>query len=332
MKIAVFNAKRYDRNYFTAANHDYHHELVFIDTALNETTAKVGSEYPCVCAFVNDRLSKETIHKLAEGETKLIAMRCAGYNNVDLEAAKVHGITVVRVPAYSPHAVAEHVFALLLALYRKTHRAYNRVRDRNFSLEGMVGIEIKGKSVGVVGTGTIGHVVARLFLAFGCDVIAHDVVERDDLKHHGVRYVQREELFRLSDIITLHCPLLENTRHLINADSIQHLKKGMTLINTSRGALLDTEAVYQALKSRKIGYLGIDVYEEEEKLFFEDFSSEIVEDDLFMRLTTFPNVIITGHQAFFTENALGKISDTTLNNVREFEESGQCRNAVSLQP
>lgn len=328
MKTIVTSTKRYDRRYFEAMNERFKHELVFVEPRLDATTAALASDYPCVCAFVNDRLNHEAIEVLAEGGTRLVAMRCAGYNNVDLHAANDHGIMVVRVPAYSPHAVAEHVIALLMAMYRSTHRAHNRVREGNFSLEGMIGEEVFGSTVGVIGTGRIGAIVASIFKGFECEVYAHDVRQDEGLKAKGISYVPLETIWEECDIITLHCPLLPATEHLINDGTLAQMKDGVTIINTSRGGLVDTSAAYRGLKSRKIGYLGIDVYEEEENLFFEDLSTEIIQDDLFMRLTTFPNVFITGHQAFFTGNALTNIAETTLRNIREFEETGDCANKV----
>ncbi len=255
-------------------------------------------------------------------------MRCAGYNNVDLQCAAENGIYIVRVPAYSPNAVAEHVIAMLLTLYRFTHKAYNRVKEGNFSLTGMTGHEIFGKTVGIIGTGKIGQVVVGIFKGFGCQVLAVDQNESQALIDLGVKYVSQEELFRSSDIISLHCPLKDDTHHMINDETLELMKDGVTIINTSRGGLIDTKAAYLALKSGKIGFLGVDVYEEEDKLFFEDLSTEIIMDDLFMRLTTFPNVLITGHQGFFTHRALNNISETTLQNIKDFEDKGQSSNLV----
>lgn len=330
MRVAVFSTKDYDRQYLTAANAAAAHEIEFFETPLNSLTATAASDYDCVSAFVNDHIDRAVLEILSAGRTRLVAMRCAGYNNVDLEAARVLGVTVVRVPAYSPFAVAEHVIAILMALYRTTHRSYNRVREGNFSLEGMVGHEVHGRTVGIIGTGTIGSIVARLFEGFGVERLAHDVVPNPDVEAMGIPYVTLDELWTRCQIITLHCPLLPSTRHMVNKDTIAKMQDGVTLINTSRGALIDTDAVYRALKSRKIGHLGIDVYEEEDDLFFSDHSSEIIQDDLFMRLTTFPNVLITGHQAFFTRRALGNIADTTVTNISEFESTSSCQNAIVL--
>jgi D-lactate dehydrogenase len=250
---------------------------------------------------------------------RLIALRCAGYNNVDLSAAKKHGITVVRVPAYSPYAVAEHTIALMLALNRKLHRAYNRVREGNLALDGLVGFDMHGKTVGVIGTGQIGTVVAQILTGFGCPTLAFDPFPNATCGSLGVRYVELNQLFAESDIITVHCPLTPENKHLINGQALEKMKNGVMLINTSRGALLDTVAIIEGLKSGKIGYLGLDVYEEEEEIFFEDRSGSILSDDVFARLLTFPNVIITGHQAFFTREALLNIAATTIDNITKFE-------------
>lgn len=330
MKIAVFSTRKYDRKYFDLANEKLGHELIYFENLLREETAQLAADCDCVCAFVNDKLNEQTLALLAQGKTRLLAMRCAGYNNVDVEAANKYGITVVRVPAYSPHAVSEHVIAILMALYRTTHRSHNRVREGNFSLEGMVGHEVFGKTVGVIGTGKIGALVAKLFLGFGCKVCAYDMRKDEELIRWGIQYSDLDAIWETCDIISLHCPLLPATKHLINDDTLAKMKPGVTIINTSRGALVDTAAAYRALKSGKLGFFGIDVYEEEDNLFFEDLSTEIIQDDLFMRLTTFPNVFITGHQAFFTDTALTNIADTTFYNISEFEVSGTCSNQVLI--
>ncbi len=328
MNIAVFSTKKYDKQFLDSANKKASHSLHYFETPLNRLTAGAAKGYECVSAFVNDKLDRETLEILSSGATRLIALRCAGFNNLDVEAARELGITVVRVPSYSPHAVAEHVIALLMALYRTTHRSYNRVREGNFSLDGLIGHEVNGRTVGIIGTGKIGAIVAQLFSGFNCERLAYDVKKNPAIEKMGIPYVSLNEIWERAQIITLHCPLMPATRHIVNAESIAKMQDGVTLINTSRGGLVDTQAVYQALKSRKIGHLGIDVYEEEENLFFEDLSSEIIQDDLFMRLTTFPNVIITGHQAFFTRRALTNIADTTIANISEFETTGTCANAI----
>ncbi|MDP0499960.1 MAG: 2-hydroxyacid dehydrogenase [Verrucomicrobiota bacterium JB022] len=331
MQVAVFSTKSYDQESLAAANQPFGHELTFFEVGLGPKMAKIAAEYEAICAFVNDDLGAQTLQTLAEGKTRLIAMRCAGFNNVDLETLKETGLKLVRVPAYSPHAVAEHVMALLLTLNRKTHRAYNRVREGNFNLEGLMGFDIHGKTVGIIGTGKIGAITAKLFQAFGCHVLAYDVQENPELTSAGIGYVKLNQIFRESDIISLHCPLLPTTHHLIDDISLNQMKDGVCIINTSRGGLIDSQAIYRGLKSGKVGLLGLDVYEEEAGLFFTDHSQGIIQDDLFMRLTTFPNVLITGHQAFFTETAIRNIADTTLANIAEFENGGSCRNEVAIK-
>ena len=318
MKIAVFSAKKYDREFLSAANGS-RHEIRFFEPRLNEETAGLAAEFDAVCVFVNDQVNAAVIARLHSLGVRLIALRCAGYNNVDLAAAKKHGVTVVRVPAYSPYAVAEHTIALMLALNRKLHRAYNRVREGNFALDGLIGFDMHGKTVGVIGTGQIGTVVAQILTGFGCPTLAFDPIPNQTCRSLGVRYVDLNELFAESDIITLHCPLTPENKYMINAAAIARMKDGVMLINTSRGALLDTLSIIDALKSGKVGYLGLDVYEEEERIFFEDRSGLILSDDVFARLLTFPNVIITGHQAFFTREALLNIAATTIENITRFE-------------
>ena len=329
MKIAFFSTRKYDIEFFNKAN-TYGFELTFFEPKLTIETAKLAHGFEAVCVFVNDKLNKEVIEQLSQGGTKIIALRCAGFNNVDLPAAGKAAMKIVRVPSYSPNAVAEHVIAMLLTLYRFTHKAYNRVRDGNFSLVGMTGHEIFGKTVGLIGTGKIGTVTAGIFNGFGCEVIAYD--PKPDKSLTQCSFVSMDELLTRSDIISLHCPLNESTKHIICQDSIKKMKKGITIINTGRGALINTKDVYEALKSGAVGFLGIDVYEEEENLFFEDLSTEIIMDDLFMRLTTFPNVLITGHQGFFTNRALTNIADTTLKNIADINTSGASGNEVKMQP
>jgi D-lactate dehydrogenase len=272
--------------------------------------------------FVNDSVDRQVLRTLAAGGTRLVALRCAGFNNVDVAAAAEFGVTVLRVPAYSPYAVAEHTIALLLALNRKLHRAVTRVREQNFSLNGLLGFDLHGKTVGIVGTGRIGSVVARILAGFGCRLLAHDPSVNPACRELGVEYVSLEQLARESDIITLHCPLTPQTYRLINADVLQQVKPGVMLINTNRGAVIDTRAVIDALKCGRIGALGLDVYEEEADLFFHDLSGEIIQDDVFARLLTFPNVIITAHQAYFTREALANIAQTTMQNIADFERGG----------
>ena len=329
MQVTLFSSKSYDESFFSAENEASGHGLVFHEFKLTPASAPLAAGSRAVCAFVNDHLDRETLEILNAGGTEYIAMRCAGFNNVDLKAIQDLDMKVVRVPAYSPYAVAEHTLGLLLALNRRLYRAYNRVREGNFSLQGLVGFDIHGLTVGIIGTGTIGEKVVRLFNGFGCKVLCYDVFENDTVKALGAEYVSLEELFTRSDVISLHCPL-ESTHHIINADAIAQMKQGVTLLNTSRGALIDTSAVIQGLKSGRISNLGIDVYEEEDNLFFEDQSGEVMQDDVFARLLTFPNVLITGHQAFFTSNALTQIARVTLQNLTDLETSGECANEIDL--
>lgn len=328
MRIAVFSTKRYDREYLTSANEGRGHELTFRESRLTEETASLAADAPVVCVFVNDVVSRQVIERLAAGETKLIALRSAGFNHVDLDAAAEFGITVARVPAYSPHAVAEFTVGMILALDRKYHRAYNRVREGNFSLDGLLGFDLHDRAVGIVGTGKIGHVVATILRGFGCDLLAYDPYPNDETRSLGVTYLGLTDLLSQSDIITLHCPLTPETHHIINLESLKQVRPGVMLVNTSRGALIDTEAVIAALKDGRIGLLGLDVYEEEGDLFFDDLSEQVIQDDVFSRLLTFPNVLITGHQAFFTRNAMVQIAETTLANVDAFAAGRKSGNEV----
>ncbi|MDP3515623.1 MAG: 2-hydroxyacid dehydrogenase [Pseudohongiella sp.] len=314
MKVAVFSTKTYDRKFICQANAVSGHELTFFEPRLSAHTAPLADGFEVVCAFVNDQLNAQVLEMLKAQGTELIALRSAGFNHVDLRKAAELGITVARVPAYSPHAVAEHALALILTLNRKTHRAYNRVREANFSLDGLLGFDLHGKTVGVIGTGKIGSLFARIMHALGCRVVASDPYP--DTSLDGVAdYLSLDELYRVSDIISLHCPLMPATEHMIDEAALEKMKPGIMLINTSRGRLVDTRAVIDGLKSRKIAYLGLDVYEEEGDLFFDDLSQEIITDDVFMRLLTFPNVVITSHQGFFTEEALSAIAETTIANI-----------------
>ena len=323
MKVAVFNTKKYDREFLEEANRDQGHELIFFEPHLTSETCKLAFGFEAICVFVNDRLDKQTLTLLAENGIRLIALRCAGFNNVDLQTASDLGITIARVPAYSPHGVAEHAVALILALNRKIYRAHNRVRDGNFSIDGLLGFELYGKNIGIIGTGNIGSNIARIMKGFGANVLAYDPISNPDCIRIGIKYFTLGELFEQSDIISLHLPLTHDTHHIINKDALDQMKKGAMLINTSRGGLVDTSAVIEALKSGKVGYLGLDVYEEEEELFFEDLSGHILQDDTFARLLTFPNVVITGHQAFFTKEALKDIAETTIANIISFEHHGK---------
>ncbi|WLD57067.1 2-hydroxyacid dehydrogenase [Salinispirillum sp. LH 10-3-1] len=319
MKIAVFSAKPYDEQHLNHFN-EVGHTLTFFEPHLNHKTAALAADHDVVCCFVNDTLDAPTIEILASLKIRMIAMRCAGFNNVDLVAAEQYGIPVARVPEYSPHAVAEHAVALILDLNRNIHRAFNRVRENDYSLNGLLGFDLYRKTVGVVGTGKIGATFAGIMQGFGCQVIAYDPFPNPQVQAMNIDYVPLEELWRRSDVISLHCPLMPETHHLVNADSIAAMKRGTMLINTSRGALIDTRAVIAGLKSGQIGYLGLDVYEEEADLFFEDFSNHLLQDDVFARLLTFPNVIITGHQAFFTREALDAIARTTMHNINALAE------------
>ncbi|UCG22672.1 MAG: 2-hydroxyacid dehydrogenase [Chloroflexota bacterium] len=329
MNVAVFSTKPYDRKYFEAANEAFGHELTFFEPRLTRATAPLAEGFDCVCVFVNDEIDAHVLLQLQRGDAELIALRSAGFNHVDLEAAQQLGFKVVRVPAYSPYAVAEHAIALLMALNRKTHRAYNRVREGNFSLDGLLGYDIYGLTVGIVGTGKIGEATSRIFHGFGCRLLGYDIAPNATCKEMGMRYIELDELFQESDIISLHCPLTPDTHHLINAASISRMKRGVTILNTSRGALIDAQAVLVGLKSGQIGHLGLDVYEEEADLFFEDLSDQIIQDDVFARLLTLPNVVITGHQGFFTEKALANIAETTLRNIHDIEITGASENEIT---
>jgi D-lactate dehydrogenase len=328
MRIAVFSTKSYDQEYFEKYAQNNEYNFSFFETPLNKDTANLTIGFDIVCVFVNDNVDLSTIEILSKNEVKLIALRCAGFNNIDIEAAKANNIKVVRVPAYSPEAVAEHAVALILTLNRKTHKAYNRVREGNFSLKNLIGFNIHGKTIGVIGTGQIGQTFCRVIKGFGCKIIAFDIFQSQELIDSGVTYLPLDAVFKQSDILSLHCPLNPDTKHIINDQSIALMKKGVMIINTSRGALINTVDVIKGLSNRKIGYLGIDVYEQEEKLFFEDLSERIIQDDLILRLNSFPNVLITSHQAFFTKEAMDEITCTTLENINAFEKNLPLENEV----
>jgi len=328
MHIACFSTKSYDRQYFERANKAFGFSFEFFENRLRPQTAEMAAAFPVVCAFVNDDLGKPVLDILAAGETRLLALRCAGFNNVDLQAAESLGFSVVRVPAYSPHAVAEHVLALLLTLNRKTYRAYNRVREGNFSIENLEGFDLFGKTVGIVGTGKIGAITAGIFRGFGCRLLGFDPYPNQECLSMGMEYLALPDLLGRADILSLHCPLTPATHHIIGHQAVKQMKPGMTILNTSRGALIDTSAVIEGLKSGQVGLLGLDVYEEEGDLFFEDLSSKIIQDDVFMRLLTFPNVLVTSHQGFFTREALHDIAETTLQNIKEFQDGASLTNAV----
>jgi D-lactate dehydrogenase len=326
VKIAVFSTKGYDRTFLDAANAG-RHTLRFLEPRLTEETVRLAEGYDAVCVFVNDTVDGGILETLAKGGVKLIVLRCAGFNNVDLSAAARLNMTVVRVPAYSPYAVAEHAVGMILALNRKLHRAFNRVREGNFALDGLLGFDLHGRTVGVIGMGRIGQVFAKIMTGFGCEVLCHDPVASVELPPGAVA-ASLEDVYRRSDIISLHCPLTRENHHMIGSESLQQMKDGVMLINTSRGGLLDTRAVIRALKSGKVGAVGLDVYEEEGDLFFEDRSDRFISDDVFTRLLTFPNVLITGHQAFFTRDAMENIAATSMENIAEWEATGTCKNAV----
>jgi D-lactate dehydrogenase len=329
MRVAVFSTKSYDREYLDKINISGQHNLTYFDASLNSNTTNLTLGSDAVCVFVNDKVDRNTIEKLAENGIKVIALRCAGFNNVDIGAAKEKNITVVRVPAYSPQAVAEHAVALILTLNRKTHKAYNRIRESNFSLDKLIGFNLYQKTVGVIGTGKIGSVFCEIMLGFGCKVIAYDIQQSDGLKGKGVQYKTLDEILHNSDIISIHCPLNPGTRHLINAAAFAKIKKGAMIINTSRGAVINTADAIEALKNGTLGYLGIDAYEQEENLFFKDLSESIIQDEVILRLMSFHNVLITSHQGFFTKEAMDQIATTTLKNLSDFEKGITLENEVS---
>jgi D-lactate dehydrogenase len=330
MHIAVFSTKPYDRHFLEAANAEAGgpHQLTFLEPRLSAETAVLAAGADAVCAFVNDLAQAPVLEALHAQGVRMLALRCAGFNNVDLAAARRLGIRVGRVPAYSPEAVAEHTVAMIMSLNRNIHRAHARVREGNFALDGLLGFDMKGRCVGVVGTGRIGAAFARIMQGFGCRVLAHDPFPDAGL---AVAYVALDRLLAEADIVSLHCPLTPATRHMIDTAAVGRMKRGVMLINTSRGAIVDTRAVIQGLKTGAIGHLGLDVYEEEADLFFEDLSGQVLQDDVFARLLTFPNVLVTAHQAFFTEEALMAIARTTLDNVSSFAETGAPRHEVSVE-
>lgn len=315
MKIAFFSAQDYERQFFNHENKHHHHQIDYFTTHLTENTVALCQGYQCVCCFVNDRLNDNCLQQLHQLGVQHIALRSAGYNHVDIAEGKKLALQISRVPAYSPYAVAEHAVGLILALNRKIHRAYHRVRENDFSLHGLMGFDLYGKTVGIIGVGKIGAVFATIMKGFGCQLLGYDHQQDASYDHIGIEYVDLPTLYQRADIISLHCPLNPQTHHLINAHAIAQMKPGVMLINTSRGAVIDTQAMIAALKTNHIGYLGLDVYEEEGDLFFEDLSDQVLQDDTFARLQTFPNVIITGHQAFFTKEAVTHIAQTTLSNI-----------------
>lgn len=328
MKVAFFSAKSYDRGSFTHHLSGFKHEFTYFEPNLDINTVALAQGFDAICSFVNDYLDEKILLKLSDLGVKNIVLRCAGYNQVDLKKAAALGFKICRVPAYSPEAVAEHALALLMTLSRKTHKAYNRVRENNYSIDGLTGFNIHGKTAGVIGTGAIGRAFSKIMMGMGCNVLAYDLYENEELKSMGVIYLPLNELLAQSDIISLHCPLSPKTFHLINKKNLSIMKDGVVLINTSRGALIETKAVIKALKSRKVGNLGIDVYEQEEGLFFQNRSEEILQDEQISRLMGFPNVLITGHQAFLTNEALAQIAEITLKNLDELDAGNELTNEV----
>lgn len=329
--IAFFDAKPYDITSFDEVNKPYNYNMKYIKSRLGIDTTVMATGYEIVCAFVNDDISQPVIDELYKNGTRLIAMRCAGYNNVDMKSAynKIH---VMRVPAYSPYAVAEHAVALLLTLNRKTHKAYFRTRDANFNINGFLGFDMHGKTAGIIGTGKIGKILIQILEGFGMKILAYDPYPNKNFaKSLGFEYTKLDNLFAEADIISLHCPLTADTYHIINKDSINKMKPGVMIINTSRGGLVDTSALIAGLKSKKIGFAGLDVYEEEHEYFFEDFSGEVLNDDILARLLTFHNVLITSHQGFFTEEALHNIANTTFDNIEDFINNRNLKNEICYQ-
>jgi D-lactate dehydrogenase len=330
MRVALFGAKPYDRRFFEAAlKNEPELAVEYFEERLNVHTVPLADGYEAVCLFVNDHATAPILDRLVQGGCKFIALRSAGFNNVDMPHADAIGLTVARVPAYSPHAVAEHAMALLLSVLRRTYRAYNRTRDGNFELEGLLGRCLYGATIGVIGTGKIGLVFAQIARGFGSTLLAHDPYPNPELERLGGRYVDLPTLLRESDVISLHCPLTPESHYLIDEAAVDSMKRGVILVNTSRGGLVDTRAIIEGLKSGQIGGLALDVYEQEESLFFENLSDTIIQDDVFQRLLTFPNVLVTGHQAFFTEEALNAIAETTVANLAAFARGEPLVNRVS---
>ena len=329
MRTAIFSAKNYERMLLDELNAGHEHELVYFETLLGRETASLAAGFPAVSVFVNDSVDADVLRHLAAGGTKLVATRSTGFNHIDLEAATDLGVRVVRVTHYSPNSVAEFAVGLLLALNRKIHRAYNRTREGNFELDGLMGFDLVGRTVAVIGTGKIGTIFARIMAGFGCTVLGFDVHRSPEFESLGGRYVEAEGVEE-ADIISLHCPLTPETHHIVNARTLARVKQGTLLINTSRGGLVDTEAAIEALKSGQLGGMAIDVYEQEANLFFKDLSSTVIPDDVIQRLVSFPNVILTGHQAFFTREALGTILETTLASISELAAGRPLTNEIRM--
>lgn len=327
MKVVFYSAQPYDRSSFDEVNKEKAYRFLYFDIGLNEQTVKLAEGCDAVCIFVNDQANAQVLEKLAALRIKIVVLRCAGFNQVDLEAAQRFGINVYRVPAYSPEAVAEHAIAMVLTLNRKTHKAYNRIREGNFSLNRLTGFNLHEKKVGVIGLGKIGLAFCKIMHGFGCEILGYDPVEMPQPDY--IIKTAFEKLLSDSDIISLHCPLLPSTKHMIKDESLALMKKGVMLINTSRGALIHTADIIKALKTGRVGYLGIDVYEQEEKLFFRDFSEHIIDDDDILRLMSFPNVLITSHQGFFTTEALSEIASITLKNLKDAENGVKTNNSLT---
>ncbi|MBK5073097.1 2-hydroxyacid dehydrogenase [Budviciaceae bacterium CWB-B4] len=328
MKLAIYSTKQYDRKYLEVANQRFGIDLEFFDFKLSQQTAKTAEGCEAVCIFVNDDGSRPVLEELAKSGVKIVALRCAGFNNVDLDAAKELGLQVVRVPAYSPEAVAEHAIGLMMSLNRRIHRAYQRTRDANFSLEGLIGFNMHNRTAGIIGTGKIGIATMRILKGFGMRLLAFDPYPSPQALDLGAEYVDLKTLYQRSDVISLHCPLTPENHHLLNAAAFEQMKDGVMIINTSRGGLIDSPAAIEALKKQKIGSLGMDVYENERDLFFEDKSNDVIQDDVFRRLSSCHNVLFTGHQAFLTEEALLSISETTLQNIQQLEHNQPCPNLL----
>ncbi|MEP0356484.1 2-hydroxyacid dehydrogenase [Paraglaciecola sp.] len=329
MKIAFYNTKQYDRTYFDQAFLGSEHEVHYLSCHLDKESANLINDETAVCVFINDTLDADVLTILKQRGVRLIALRSAGFNHVDLDCARRLNLAVVRVPAYSPYSIAEHAVALLLSLNRGIHRAYNRTREGDFSISNLMGFDLHNKTVGVIGTGKIGQAFIKIMHGFGCKILAHDPYPNEECIKLGANYVSLDEIFIQSNVISLHCPLTSETQHLINENSLEKMQDGVAIINTSRGRLVDSKAMIQALKKSKVGLLGLDVYEEEETLFFEDLSAQGIQDDVLARLTTFPNVIITSHQGFFTHEAMSNIAKTTLSNINQFELDGSIQNGVA---
>lgn len=327
MKIAVFSTKPYDKEFLEKENHGQF-QFSYFEPHLSSDTAALAQGHEVVCVFVNDVVNAAVVASLAALGIKLLALRCAGFNNVDLKACAQHHIPVVRVPAYSPYSVAEHTVGLMLTLNRKIHRAYNRVKEGNFSLEGLIGFDMHQRTVGIVGAGKIGKVTAKILQGFGCKILYYDLQPDRECDAAGMKFETLENIYANADIISLHCPLTPATKHFINKESLAQMKDGVMLVNTSRGGLIDTKAVISALKKGKLGYLALDVYEEEGDLFFEDLSAKVIPDEVFSRLLTFPNVLVTGHQAFFTQEAMTGIMQTTLQNISDFKLGNKLVNLI----